>query len=204
MVAFDHDQVRDLHARLVAGDRVASGDLAELVLPELVDRLRRRWPTLAGADAVHDAAVQVFVGYLREPERYDPSRSNLVSWLQMQAHGDLTNDYRSPRRSFHQRRVALMRDDVEGEDFARNLRLMRSDDYPSDIERDALDKALGALDDDTDRRLLALLLDGDTSTAAAANVLGISDLPDEEQQAEVKRNKDRIKARVKRHLGGRP
>jgi RNA polymerase sigma-70 factor (ECF subfamily) len=202
-VAFDHDQVRDLHARLVAGDRVASSDLAELVLPELVARLRHRWPR-AGADAVHDAAVQVLVDYLREPERYDPSRSNLVSWLQMQAHGDLTNDYRSPKRSFHQRRVTLMRDDVEGEGFARNLRLMRSDDYPSDIERDALDKALGALVDDRDRRLLALLLDGDTSTAAAANVLGISHLPDEEQQAEVKRNKDRIKARVKRHLGARP
>ncbi len=204
VVAFDHDQVRDLHARLVGGDRVASGDLAELVLPELVDRLGRQWPSLAGADAVHDAAVEVLVAYLREPERYDPSRSNLVSWLQMQAQGDLTNDYRSPTRSFHQRRVTLMRDGVEGEDFARKLRLVRSDEYPSDVERDALDEALGALNDDRDRRLLALLLYGDTSTAAAANILGITHLSDEEQQAEVKRNKDRIKAKVKRHLGGRP
>jgi len=204
VVAFDHDRARDLHARLVGGDRVASGDLAELVLPELVDRLGRQWPSLAGADSVHDAAVEVFVAYLREPERYDPSRSNLLSWLQMQAHGDLTNDYRSPKRSFDRRRVALMRDGVEGEDFARKLRLVRSDDYPSDVQREALDEALSALDDDRDRRLLALLLDGDTSTAAAANVLGISHLPDEEQQAEVKRNKDRIKAKVKRRLGGRP
>lgn len=204
VVAFDYDRVRGLHARLVAGDRVASGELAELLLPELADRLNRQWPTLAGTDLVHDAVVEVFVVYLRHPERYDPSRSSLVSWLQMQAHGDLTNDYRSPKRSFHQRRVALMRDGVEGEDFARNLRLVRSDDYPSDVERDALDEALGALDDDRDRRLLALLLDGDTSTAAAATILGISHLPDEEQQAEVKRNKDRIKAKVKRRLGGRP
>lgn len=72
----------------------------------------------AGTDGVHDAAVEVFVAYVRDPERYDPSRSNMVGWLQMQAHGDLTNDYRSPKRSFHQRSVSVMRDGVEGEDFA--------------------------------------------------------------------------------------
>ena len=203
VVAFDHNRARALHARLVAGDRVASDELAEFVLPEVADRLGRQWPTLAGSDAVHDAAVEVFVAYLREPERYDPSRSNLVSWLQMQAHGDLTNDYRSPKRSFHQRRVALLREGVEGEDFARNLHLVKSDDYPSDVERGALDDALTALDDDRDRRLLALLLDGDTSTETAAVVLGISHLPLDEQRNEVKKNKDRIKAKVKRRLGSR-
>lgn len=127
-----------------------------------------------------------------------------MSWLYMQAHGDLTNDYRSPKRSFHQRRVALLREGVEGEDFARNLRLVESDDYPSDVERDALDGALTALDDDRDRRLLGLLLDGDTSTEAAADALGIGHLPVEEQRIEVKRNKDRMKAKIKRHLGSRP
>ena len=204
MVAFDHDRVRALHARLVAGDRVASAELAETVLPELTKRLEGRWPSLAGTDAVHDAAVEVFVAYLREPEGYDPARSNLVSWLQLQAHGDLTNDYRSPKRSFHQRRVALLREGVEGEDFARNLRLVKRDDYPSDVERDALDGVLAELPDDRDRRLLALLLDGDTSTESAVTVLDIGHLPVEEQRAEVKRNKDRIKAKVKRHLGTSP
>ena len=204
VVAFDHDRARELHARLVNGDRVASEELARVVLPEVAERLGRQWPALAGTDAVHDAAVEVFVAYLRDPHRYDPSRSNLVSWLYMQAHGDLTNDYRSPTRSFHQRRVAPLRESVESEDFARNLHLVESDNYPSDIERDALDNALRALDDDRDRRLLALLLDGDTSTEAAADALGIGHLPAEEQRIEVKRNKDRIKARIKRHLGSRP
>lgn len=203
-MAFDHDLARELHARLVDGDRIASEELARVVLPEVVGRLARQWRALAGTDAVHDAAVEVLVVYLRDPQRYDPSRSNLVSWLYMQAHGDLTNDYRSPRRSFNQRRVAPLRESVESEDFARNLRLVESDTYPSDVERDALDDALTALDHDRDRRLLALLLDGDTSTKAAADALGIGHLPMEEQQIEVKRNKDRIKARIKRHRGSRP
>jgi len=203
-VAFDHDRARELHARLINGDRVASEELAALILPELVIRLSGQWPTPAGTDAVHDAAVEVFVAYLGHPEQYDPSRKNLVSWLQMQAHGDLINDYRSPKRSFDRRRVSPIREDVEAEDFARNLRLVKSDDYPSDVGRDALDKALGALDGDEDRRLLALLLDGDTSTEAAAEVLGISHLPLDVQRAEVKKNKDRIKAKVKRHLGSQP
>lgn len=204
VVAFDHEVARELHARLVDGDRVASEELAREVLPEVVGRLGRQWQAFAGTEAVHDAAVEVFVAYLRDPNRYDPSRSNLVSWLYMQAHGDLTNDYRSPKRSFHQRRVAPLRENVESEDFARNLHLVESDIYPSDLDRDALDDALGALDDDRDRRLLALVLDGDTSTEAAADALGIGHLPLEEQRSEVKRNKDRIKARIKRHLGSRP
>jgi RNA polymerase sigma factor (sigma-70 family) len=192
-----------LHARLVAGDLVASAELAEMILPEVRRRLDRQWPGLAGTDAVHDAVIDVFVAYVREPGRYDPSRSNLVSWLQMQAHGDLINDYRSPTRSFFQRRVSLLREDVEGEDFARKLRLVKEDDYPSDTERALLEEAFAKLDDARDQHLLALMIDGDTSTKAAAEILGLDHLPLDEQRAEVKRNKDRIKAKVKRHLGNR-
>lgn len=200
-MAFDHDRVRDLHGRLVAGDRVAPAELFGMVVPELARRLSDRWQSLRGTDAVHDAAVEVFVGYLKAPERYDPERSTLVGWLQFQAQGDLTNDYRSPRLSFDQRRVA-----VAGLDLVEELARTRKsahvtvDAYPSDEETGRLRLVLAVVDDPIDRALLGLIIDGDRSTAAAAAVLGIDHLPEADQVRVVKQHKDRIKVKVRRLL----
>jgi hypothetical protein len=200
-VAFDHDRVRALHARLVAGNPVASAELAELVLPEVALRLARRWPRTRGTDQVHDAVVEVFVQYVRSPNRYDPVRSSLVGWLQMQAHADLTNDYRSPARSFHQQRVSLIPSDaVAKSQSVRKLGLVSTDTYPVEEDHEVLDQVMEAVADPVDRRLLALIVDGDTSTAAAAEVLGIGDRPVGDQQRLVKQNKDRVKTQVKRLL----
>lgn len=204
-VALDHDRVRALHARLVAGDPVASAELAEVVLPEVAVRLARRWPRAQGTDQIHDAIVEVFVQYIRSPTRYDPARSTLIGWLQMQAHADLTNDYRSPTRSFHQQRVTLMPTHaVANETSVRKLSLVSADTYPAEEEHETLDLVMAAVGDPVDRRLLALIVDGDTSTAAAAEVLGICDRPVDVQQQLVKQNKDRVKARVKRLLRSHP
>lgn len=197
--------VRALHNRLLAGDRVASAELSRHVVPELVRRLSLRWRSLRGTDSVHDAAVEVFVAYLRSPERYDQGRSSLVGWLELQAHADLTNDYRSPRRSFHHQRVTFVGGDhVETADIARKSGRMSSDVYPSDADDELLSRVLRAVEDPTDRRLLALIIDDERSTAVAARVLGIEHLSDREQAQIVKQNKDRIKAKVRRLLKEAP
>jgi hypothetical protein len=51
---------------------------------------------------------------------------------------------------------------------------------------------------EAERRVLALMLDGERSSAAYAQVLGITGLPAAEQEREVKRAKDRIKKRLER------
>jgi len=204
-VTFDHELVLALHGRLVAGDRVASAELSRLVVPELVRRLSSRWPSLIGTDSVHDVAVDVFVAYLRSPERFDPGRSSLVGWLQFQAHADLTNDYRSPRRTFHQRRVVLLGSDpVETSDAARNSDRVSTDVYPSDVDNEVLGRVLLAVENPIDRRLLGLIIDDERSTTVAARVLGIEHLPEREQARIVKQNKDRIKAKVRRLLKEAP
>jgi hypothetical protein len=52
-----------------------------------------------------------------------------------------------------------------------------------------------------EQRVLALLADGERSTAAFARVLGLTDSPEDEQRREVKRVKDRIKRRLQRARG---
>lgn len=202
-MTFDHDHISGLHARLVAGDRSASSELAVIIVPELTHRLGRKWPGQSSVESVHDAAVEVFVSYLRTPHRYDPAKSKLVSWLYMQAHGDLTNEYRSPKRAFHQRQVPLLSEGVEVDTLTRNAGLVASDEHPSHEDRSSVDRALSMLDNDGDRQLFGLLLDGDTSTASAAEALGIMDLPLRERRAAVKRSKDRIKVKVRRNLGSK-
>lgn len=200
-MAFDHDRVRALHDRLLAGDRVASAELSKLVVPELVRRLSGRWRSLHGTDAVYDAAVEVFVTYLKAPERYDPDRGTLVGWLQSHAHGDLTNDYRSPRRSFDRRQVeAVGVDPVAELSGVRKRANVTMDAYPSDQESSTLRRVLDTIADPGDRALLALMIDRDRSTAAAAQVLGIEHMPPVEQARLVKQNKDRVRAQVRRLL----
>lgn len=201
VVAFDQDRVRALHGRLLAGDRVAPAELSKLVVPELVRRLSGRWPSLRGTDAVYDAAVEVFVAYLKAPERYDPSRGTLVGWLQTHAQGDLTNDYRSAPRSFDRRQVATVGVDPVAElSGSRKEAHVTIDAYPSDEEGSAMRRAVDALDDPRDRALLGLIIDREGSTATAAAVLAIEHLPHAEQARLVKQNKDRVRARVRRLL----
>lgn len=83
-----------LHQRLLHGDPVASSEFAEAFLEELVLRLRAR-AARAGYAAddtlIKDAAVDALLNYFREPTKFDPNRSGLMTYLTMSAHGDLIN-----------------------------------------------------------------------------------------------------------------
>jgi hypothetical protein len=92
------DPVRAAHERLLAGDRVASEELAALLLRPLVERLEHRWPRWANIEVLYDAAVDVFLDYVAAPERYDLELKTLLGWLEFAAHRDLTNRYRSTRQ----------------------------------------------------------------------------------------------------------
>jgi hypothetical protein len=47
---------------------------------------------------------------------------------------------------------------------------------------------------------MQLMMEGERATHTFANVLGILDLPSNEQRKIVKRNKDRIKKIIQRHI----
>jgi len=51
---------------------------------------------------------------------------------------------------------------------------------------------LNVLDKETDKQIVSLMAEGVRETAAYATVLGISNLPSQEQAKIVKRNKDRV------------
>jgi hypothetical protein len=56
-----------------------------------------------------------------------------------------------------------------------------------------------AFPDERDRRLIWLVcVEGSRSTDEAATILGLTDLPKEQREAEVRRNKDRVMRRLRR------
>lgn len=201
-MAVDHNRVHAAHERLLTGDPTATAELFELLLRPLVDRLNSRWPTRTHTDETHDAAINVLVDYIAAPQRFDPARSTLLHWLGVQAHADLINDYRSTKKAFE--RDLILVDDVAKARSGRKRpgvtrkRPASYDDYPSERDSPFLRRVAAAFPDPADRGLIRLMSDGERSTVAAAEVLGVGDLPPKEQAFVVKRHKDRIMKKLRR------
>jgi RNA polymerase sigma-70 factor (ECF subfamily) len=182
-----------LHAAVLAGHPTAPARVFNLLLEPLIDWLGFRWRNPRDFERVRDVAVDSIIGYLEDPTRYNQEKASLLTYLRMDAHGDLVNDHKKSKNT----RELLTDSTIELEASERNSTI---DEYPSD--RDPPEVSLTvvrqALPDERDRRAVLLLLDGERSTAAYAEVWGLTRLAPQVQVAEVKRHKDRLKARLRR------
>lgn len=207
-----NEELIRFHAELVEGaDPTTPARLAEL----LIGPLRRRFQGFRALDwdTVDSTIGWSIARYLREPTRFDPERGGLLPYLWQDVQGDLLNDaerrtvpmadgYEStgerPRRA---RREVPDSDAVEVERDHRNPSVDEEvldviDPYdlpPALVERARTE--LGRFDQ-RDQALLDLLGGGVRETAPYAEVLGISHLDVDTQRREVKRHKDRLKARL--------
>jgi DNA-directed RNA polymerase specialized sigma24 family protein len=189
-----------LHLRLGEMDPHAVAEVFQAFLVPLLRWLEARWRT-ADPHFLETAAHDALRGYVQRPQQYDPTRMDLAAFLRMSARRDLFNLLRSERRH-HRGRVHW--DDVELALQRGNI--SRSDECPADrLEREeqaalaqALLERIAEQLSEPERAGLRLMLEGERSTPVFAAALGRSDLPPLEQEREVKRFKDRIKARLKR------
>jgi RNA polymerase sigma-70 factor, ECF subfamily len=192
----------DLHQRVLERDPTAKADVFETLLDPLIDSLAFRWPGLRGEDPLRDQAIDSVFNYLAAPERYDPQRCSLLTYLRMDAHGDLINAYRSPQQAVQV--IPLpeeSRGDVRDRQRFRKVdaALISTDSYPSDsplagLVRDVID----AFPDRRDREIVTLIMQGHRNTEVYAHVLGLSGLSAGEQEKLVNREKDRIRRRLRR------
>jgi RNA polymerase sigma-70 factor (ECF subfamily) len=203
------DPVQTAHKRLLGGDRVASEELATLLLRPLVERLEHRWPGWAHTEMLYDAAVDVFLDYVAAPERFDLERKTLLGWLELAAHRDLTNRYRSARQ---RRAIELVptssigdaeRPAIELPPGARPVGLARVSPDPADAERlDALDvwrRIRHVFPDERERELVwACWVEGERSSDRLAEILGVGHLPVEQRRRRVKDARDVAKRRLRR------
>lgn len=180
-------------------DRLIVNEFAGAVLPALIARLTAALPTAHPHDVV-TAAEDTLLAFLKHPERFDPNRSRLLSYLLMAARCDFLNRQKGERRH-HRGRIPW--DSVELDAGAWNSEEeedAREDDGVT-FDRPEVQAAVASLSE-PDRRVLDLMRAGERQTAAFAGVLGVDDQPVAEQETVVKRAKDRIKARLRRAVGG--
>jgi DNA-directed RNA polymerase specialized sigma24 family protein len=187
------DGLRDSWLRLVA-DPDTAGAFAAVVLPPLEADLARQFPHADPHDLT-TAADWAVVAFLRNPTAYDPSRAPLPAFLRLAARGDYLN-IRSGEGRHHRRRIPWDGVELTHPDRKEWEEVASLADHPAVL---AAIEVLPA----EDRPVFELLLDGERDTAVFAGALGIADRPADEQADEVKRAKDRIKARLKRAGGGR-
>ena len=184
---------RVLHERLLAGDELATSEIAELFILPLVNALNRGFRGLPDPHLVTTAVNDALLGYFSRPDRFDPDRLGLFSYLRMAAQGDLQN---SLRRS---KLVELTAPDSE---HALEGLKDPADLEASMVKRDSplLREVNELLTDPMDRRFLGLMMEGVRETSEYAQLLGISDRPVSEQTALVKRHKDRLKKTLQRKM----
>jgi RNA polymerase sigma factor (sigma-70 family) len=195
----------ELHRRLVADDPTAPSDLAVTFLDYLGRRLIRFHPSVEES-LCWEAAEDAIIALVKNPTTYDPARGTLDAYLRMSAQRDLANSLRSARRrSRHESGWGA----VELSPRAGKYLQDRDADPATIVDvQEAIAERLAG-----ERRVLELVQDGLTpeertvlrlmnikerKTERFAAALGITHLSPAQQQAEVKRVKDKLTKRMQR------
>jgi|SRR5215475_5243974 len=194
----DQAELRRLHDELCTGeDPTVPARLAELLLPALQRRFRR----VPGADP---HSLESLIGlsiarYLNDPHRYRPDKGPLLAYLWKDIEGDRRNELasRGARRSHEVPDTAAVEVEAGDRNLSVEEEVLDALD-PLDMPRRLLDAARteATAFSDQDRELLMLMADGVRESASYAEVLGIGHLPPADYKREVKRHKDRLKARL--------
>jgi RNA polymerase sigma-70 factor (ECF subfamily) len=195
-----HEQDRALHERLLQRDPTAPSDLVLWYLEPLTLRLQHTFPRVDD-DLLEGVADKVLFDVAERPERYDPDRGRLATYLWIAVRGDVLNALESERRRATHHAPF---EDVELRPGARNIPWASTRD-PADVLVEALgDQRVARLREQflgREREVVDLISAGERRTEVYARVLNLQDQSVEEQIREVKRVKDRIKKKMKRLWG---
>jgi DNA-directed RNA polymerase specialized sigma24 family protein len=191
----DDTELLRLHANLVAANPTASAEIAEILYEWLMRRLKAAVP-YASTEDVADVAADALVRYLANPDRFRPERGmGLAGFLLMDARGDLLNLLDSKRP---QHRPTPLSDAVADQLEDRNIRSMTQERMLERLPSQLDERVLALLPDQRDRGILELMMDGVRDSDAYAALMGLRERSRDIQAREVKRAKDRIRARLKR------
>src|SRR5215210_1311310 len=87
--------------------RVITGRVAEIFLPELLKRLPRIFPTVSDQHLIASCAEDALLEYLERPEKFDPARSGLLTYLLLIARSRLLNELGKKNAAGQQKVVAV-------------------------------------------------------------------------------------------------
>ncbi len=192
-----------LHRRLLDGDVTASVDLATWFLEPLIAWLVEKNSLKVPKDLCIEAAEDAVIALVKSPTSFKPARRmRLFAYLRMSAQGDLRNILRREGRE-RQHEISLEDVDLSGHagkylaEDGDQLRLLEVQEESARATEEVVAPTRDGLTE-AESRALDLVLQGERKTAVFAEALGIADLPQNDQRAEVKRVKDKLKKRIER------
>ena len=175
--------------RILAGDPVAPADLFAHFVEPLMSAIRH--DLRCDAENARDSSIDALFDYLHSPSAYSPNRGRLCTFLTQIAKHKAVDRIRA--RSAEVRREQEFSSLVEVRESAPNDKMERS------VEAGKLWRMIEqVIEDEQDRLAIALILDGERSTEALANTLGIQAATPLERRREVKRHRDRLMKIVER------
>jgi RNA polymerase sigma factor (sigma-70 family) len=185
-------RLNEIHQKLVAGSRTASRDLFVHGLGPIKAYLLKTQSSLREEDA-HDLATDAILAYVQAPARFDPAKASLWTYLCMTASSDALDMFR--RRGRERAALANVAQTVE-------VCLLEANDRADmensiDAQRIIAANAERLATNEPERRVLALILEGERSTEVFANALGL-DARHPDTTALVKQAKDRLLLRLRR------
>ena len=191
----------ELNRRLLVGDETATSRIAEVFLSALVSRLERKFMSVRDSHLLETAAHDALLSYFAHPEKFDPNRLSLASYLWMSAQGDLLNALK--QRSIEEARMAEA--DVENEQSAPEQERETERDSGlwtpmAESGSETTELLAKLVPDPTDRRITELMIEGARETVVFAEVLGVQHKSTQVQRRIVKQHKDRIKKTIQRGI----
>ena len=187
-----------LHQCLLDKRPTATSEIAELFMHLLIKSLRGEFKQIGDQHLIDMAVTDALINYFEHPEKFEPSRSSLFTYLRIRAKTYLLN---SLGQSASAKKVVEL-------DEAGTVHQMADENKP-DAETVLVSNAYQAeiiqqvqkyISDPTDLRIVALMTKGIRETNEYAKVLGITQCPFAEQKKTVKRHKDRIKKIIERKV----
>lgn len=201
----------ELHELIKSGDDLAFARLCDKYLELTIKKVRNfNWQMhLSDSSLITEVVIDSFYGYLYNPDKFNPEKQTLEKFLVIDAEGDLKNAWAKKKR--HQEKFEVIKNEVEFDEQFGNSETgeIRNLNTPSQIMIDK--EADGILntelnkhfDSVKDIEMANLILAKERDTSVYADVLEITHLNFNEQQQEVKRNKDRIKKVLDRKIKGK-
>lgn len=185
-------RLNEIHDRVVGGSRTASRDLFLLALGPIKGYLLKTHSSL-GKDEAHDLATDAIIAYLQAPARFDSPKASLWTYLCMAAGSDAVDLLRKRGRQ----RAGLENAKQDVELCAAAANDTHDMEYSIDAQRIIEAHGERLATNEPERRILALLLEGEKTTEAFADALGLDPtLP--ATVTLVKQAKDRLLLRLRR------
>jgi len=189
-----------LHARLIAGDKLVTAELAEIFFPALCASAERKYHYLSDLHLVTIAAEEAFLAYLTHPEKFDPKKASLIGYLFMATRFNVIDKFRASKKNFVGLDPSTLEHIVEGETTDPESKLIGEEDAQFAPSSPAMRRMFSVVTDSIDREVVKLMMEGERKTEAYAQVMGLLHLPVTEQQMKVNQTKDRLKRALRRNL----